>query len=90
MSSRLVRSSSSSVAITANGGKKMKRLYRSRDDRMIAGVLGGLGEYLGIDATIVRLLWVVGTFLTGIVPGVVLYVLFWAIIPPEPAAGGQA
>ena len=33
-----------------------KRLFRSRDDRMIAGVCGGLGEYLGIDATIVRLL----------------------------------
>lgn len=67
----------------------MKRLYRSRDDRMIAGVLGGLGEYLGIDPTIVRLLWVLGTFLTGIAPGVVLYVLFWAIIPREPIAGGQ-
>lgn len=62
----------------------MKRLYRSRSDRMIAGVLGGIGQYLGIDPTIVRLLWVVLTVATGVVPGVVLYILFAAIVPNEP------
>ena len=65
----------------------MKRLYRSRKDRMIAGVAGGLGEYLGIDSTIIRLLWLILTVVTGVIPGIVLYVLFWLVIPREPAPG---
>ena len=62
-----------------------KRLYRSRTDRMIAGVAGGMAEYLEIDPTIVRLLWALA-FLPGGVPGLLLYVLCWAIIPLEPAS----
>ena len=62
----------------------MKRLYRSRSDRMIAGVLGGLGHYLGVDPTLVRLLWVVLTVATGVFPGIIVYILFAAIIPNEP------
>lgn len=48
------------------------KLYRSRDQRMIAGVCGGLGEYLGVDPTIVRLLFVLGMFLGTLT--------FWAYI----------
>ena len=40
----------------------MKRLFRSRKDRMVSGVLGGVAEYLGIDSTVVRMLFVLGLF----------------------------
>ena len=49
-----------------------KRLYRSRDDRMIAGVCAGLSEYIDIDPTVVRLLFVLGLFAGG--------ATFWAYI----------
>jgi phage shock protein C len=65
--------------------KLHKRLYRSRDDRMLAGVAGGMAHYLGIDPTIVRLLWVLA-FLPGGVPGFLLYGLCWLIIPNERSA----
>ena len=65
--------------------ENVKKLYRSTSDRMIAGICGGLGEYFGIDSTLVRLLFVFGAIFTG-------SVLFWAyiimliIVPEEPAA----
>jgi phage shock protein PspC (stress-responsive transcriptional regulator) len=65
--------------------KLQKRLYRSREDRMLAGVAGGMAEYLGIDPTIVRLLWVLA-FLPGGVPGFLLYGLCWLIIPNDRSA----
>ena len=62
---------------------EVKKLYRSRTDRMIAGVCAGLGDYLNIDPTVVRLLFVLGFFLTG--PGILIAYLILAIIVPEPA-----
>jgi phage shock protein PspC (stress-responsive transcriptional regulator) len=62
-----------------------KKLYRSRSDRMIAGVCAGLGRYLGIDPTVVRLVFVVLALL-GVGSGVLLYILMMLIIPQEPAA----
>ena len=50
---------------------------------MLAGVAGGMAEYLGVDPTIVRLLWVLA-FLPGGVPGLALYGLCWLIVPSEP------
>ncbi len=61
-----------------------KKLTRSRDNRMIAGVCAGLGEYLGIDPTIVRLL-VVLAFFTGF-GGIALVYLIMALLIPEQAA----
>ncbi len=58
-----------------------RQLTRSTSDRMIAGVCAGLGEYLGIDPTIVRLLTVLA-FFTGF-HGIVLVYLVMAIIVPE-------
>ena len=63
-----------------------RKLVRSRSDRRIAGVCAGLGEYLGLDSIVVRLLWVFVTFVSGIVPGILVYVLAWIIVPEEPAA----
>jgi phage shock protein C len=60
-----------------------KQLTRSITNRMIAGVCAGLGEYLNIDSTVVRLMFVLGFFLTG--PGILIAYLIMAIIVPEPA-----
>jgi len=60
-----------------------KQLTRSNTDRMIAGVCAGLGEYLNIDPTVVRLLFVLGFFLSG--GGVLIAYLIMAVIVPEPA-----
>lgn len=58
-----------------------KRLLRSRRDRMIAGVCGGIAHYIGLDPVLVRLLWVFLTLITGVGPGVVLYLAAIFIIP---------
>ena len=60
-----------------------KQLTRSTANRMIAGVCAGLGEYLNIDPTVVRLLFVLAFFLTG--PGILIAYLIMAVIVPEPA-----
>lgn len=57
-----------------------KRLTRSRSDRMVAGVCGGLAEYLGIDVTLVRILVVVATVL-GFGSLVLAYIIGWILIP---------
>jgi phage shock protein C len=63
-----------------------KKLMRSRADRKIAGVCAGMGHYLDLDVTLVRLVWVLVTILAGIFPGVVVYVLAWIVVREEPAA----
>lgn len=61
-----------------------KRLYRSRSDRMIAGVCAGMGKYLGLDATVIRLLFALLAIFTGVVPGLILYLIMMFIVPDEP------
>ncbi len=56
------------------------KLYRSRTDHMLAGVCGGLGEYLGIDSTLVRLFFVL-LALPGAGIGFALYIILWVILP---------
>jgi phage shock protein C len=58
----------------------MNRLARSYHDRVLAGVAGGLGEYFGVDPTLVRLAWVLAAFLTGGVAALV-YLVFWLVMP---------
>ena len=62
----------------------MKRLYRSQEDRMIAGICGGMGEVYEIDPTLIRLGIVFLGLATGIVPIVVAYALGAIIIPLGP------
>ena len=64
------------------------RLYRSVDDRVIAGVCGGLAARLALDPSLVRILWVVVALITGFFPLLVLYVIMAAVVPEEP--GGFA
>jgi len=58
-----------------------KTLTRSKSNRMIAGVCAGLADYLNVDPTVVRLLFVLGVFLTG--PGIAIAYLIMAIVTPE-------
>jgi phage shock protein PspC (stress-responsive transcriptional regulator) len=61
------------------------RLTRSTADRMLAGVCGGVGRYLGVDPTIVRVVFAVGSFFTAVFPGLFLYVILALVIPNEDA-----
>jgi len=59
-----------------------KRVYRSRNEKLIAGVCGGLGEYLGVDPVLIRIVWVVTVICAG--TGILAYILAWILIPKEP------
>ena len=59
----------------------MKKIYRSQEDRKIAGILGGLGELFDIDPTLLRLLFVFIGLATGVIPLIVAYLAGWIIIP---------
>jgi phage shock protein C len=59
-----------------------RKLYRSKTNRQLAGVCGGLAEYFNLDATLIRVLFVVLAVLGG--SGVVLYLALWIIVPREP------
>jgi len=61
---------------------EVKKLYRSRTDRMIAGVCGGLGEYLNVDPTLIRLIFVFAALLGG--PGIIIYIGWLLVVPEEP------
>ena len=59
-----------------------KRLYRSRTERRLAGVCGGVADYLAVDPTLVRIIWVLFGFAGG--PGILLYIIMAAVVPEEP------
>jgi len=56
----------------------MKRLYRSKENKKIAGICTGIGDYFDIDPIIIRLLFLVALFLGG---GLIVYIIAWIIIP---------
>jgi phage shock protein C len=65
-----------------------KQLRRSRSDRMIAGVCGGLGKYFDVDPVVVRLIFaVLFVFFGG---GLLLYIILWLVVPEEEAEGGMS
>lgn len=61
----------------------MKKLYLSTKDRKISGVCGGIAEYFDVDSSVVRLAWILVTILTGIVPGIIGYIVAAIVIPKE-------
>jgi signal transduction histidine kinase/phage shock protein PspC (stress-responsive transcriptional regulator) len=67
---------------------EQRRLYRSTDDRILAGVCGGLAEHLDIDVRAVRIAFVVLAFVGG--TGLILYAAFWAIVPQQSDATGPS
>lgn len=73
-----------SVPVGVDAGAR--RLFRSSVDRKIAGVCGGLAEYLGADSTVVRLIWAILAIVPGaVVLGIAAYLVAWFIIPSAPA-----
>jgi phage shock protein C len=63
--------------------EETKKLYRSTLDKQIAGICGGLGEYLNVDPTVMRILFVAGFFLSGSLMFWV-YLVMWIVIPETP------
>lgn len=61
------------------------RLYRSVSDRWLGGVIGGLGRYIGVDPTVLRIAFILLAVL-GFGPIVIVYILMWVLVPEEPAA----
>jgi phage shock protein PspC (stress-responsive transcriptional regulator) len=62
-----------------------RRLYRSRTNRKLAGVCGGLAQYFNADPTLIRVLFVVLAVLGG--PGLLIYLVLWIVVPEEPQGG---
>lgn len=62
----------------------MKKLYKSNKDKVLSGVIGGMAEYFDIDATLLRLGFVVFLVITGVFPGVLIYIIAALIVPNHP------
>ncbi len=60
---------------------KLAKLHRSQNNRMIAGVMGGIAEYVGWSPTWVRVLFVIISSLSAAVPGILIYIVLWIIMP---------
>ena len=58
-------------------------LRRSRRDRVIAGVVGGLADYLGLDPGLARIVYVLVSIFSAAFPGIIVYILLWILIPQE-------
>jgi len=58
-------------------------LLRSTEDRLLAGVCGGLADYLGWDATLVRVIFALLTLFSAAFPGVIVYLILWILMPPS-------
>ncbi|MDZ7266007.1 MAG: PspC domain-containing protein [candidate division KSB1 bacterium] len=69
----------------SSGGPVMnsKRLTRSVKERMVGGVCGGLAEYFNIDPSLVRILWVIMTFVSGFFFGIVIYIIMMVVVPEQ-------
>ncbi len=61
-----------------------KKLYKSSSDKMLAGVLGGFAEYIGVDSTLVRLVYVLISMFSAGFPGILFYIICALVIPDEP------
>jgi phage shock protein C len=75
------------AAVTRPGGRKEGTempLYRSRKYKRIAGVCGGIAEWLGWDPTVVRIAYVVLSIASVGFPGTIAYIILWIVMPQEP------
>jgi phage shock protein PspC (stress-responsive transcriptional regulator) len=61
--------------------EKEKILYRSKQNRLVGGICGGIGEYFDIDPTIIRIIFILITLFGG--SGIILYIILWLIIPSD-------
>ena len=68
--------------VISKGGKSMeKKLYLSATDKKWGGVCGGIAEYFNVDATLIRLIWVLFTIFSAFFGGFIAYIIAWAIMP---------
>jgi phage shock protein C len=58
-------------------------LRRSRSNRMLGGVVAGLAHYFGLDVTLARVLYVLGSIFSAAFPGILVYIVLWIVIPEE-------
>ncbi|HEU4858134.1 MAG TPA: PspC domain-containing protein [Rhodanobacteraceae bacterium] len=56
-------------------------LRRSRSNRMLAGVIGGLADYFGLDPTLARVIYVLVSIFSAAFPGILVYILLWILVP---------
>ena len=63
-----------------------KKLYKSKDNRVLAGVMGGLGEYFEVDPTLIRVGYLLLTVFSAGFPGIIAYVFMALVIPEKPEA----
>ena len=75
------------LVMTEPSSKETKRLYRTREGRVVAGVCAGIAAYFGIDPTLVRLVFALFTIFGG--AGVLLYLVAWIVIPEEDGDGSS-
>lgn len=61
----------------------VRTLSRSRDDRMLAGVIGGIARRFGWSSTLLRVIYVVASILSAAFPGILVYLILWLLIPDE-------
>ena len=64
--------------------KNMKKLYKSNENKVLAGIIGGIGEYFDVDPVILRVAWILLVIFTGFMPGLIAYVFAGLIIPKKP------
>ncbi len=64
-----------------NSSNKLAKLHRSRNNRILAGVMGGIAEYVGWSPFWVRILFVVISSLSAAVPGILIYIVLWFVMP---------
>ena len=62
----------------------MRKLYKSDTDKIFAGVIGGVGEYVDIDPTVLRLFYIILTVMTAVVPAILGYIIAVLVIPKRP------
>ncbi len=63
--------------------EEAKVLKRSKSNRMIAGVVGGLAKYFGMDPVLLRVIYVLVSVLSAAFPGILVYIILWIVIPEE-------
>lgn len=61
----------------------MKKLTRSKTNKTIAGVLGGIGEYFNVDPVLIRVLFVFSTLISGLFPGIIAYIIACILVPED-------
>lgn len=61
----------------------MKRLYKSKTNKVLCGVIGGVGEYYEIDPVILRVVYIVVTAFTGVAPGIIAYIIACMVVPQK-------